>query len=135
MCTCFSGFWRRDNAIPVDACRSWELFSRKLPNDIICEVIAMKGNKGFLMPSYLPYSVLHPNRISPIKTTTTNTTTVRTSNLTEAPPFPSHPAHFCRSLNIRHCREIISESAAVILRIPSLFFACDMFHDIHFRSH
>lgn len=107
VCTCSSGFWRRDNAIPVDACRSWELFSRELPNDIICEVIAMKGNKDFLMPSYLPHSVLHPNRISPIKTTTITTTTVRTSNLTEAPPFPSHPARFCRSLNIRHCRETI----------------------------
>lgn len=104
VCTCYSGFWRRDNAIPVEACRSWEIFSRKLPNDIICEVIAMKGNKGFLMPSYLPHSILHPNRISPIKTTTT---TVRTSNLTEAPPFSSHPARLCRSLNIRYCRQTI----------------------------
>jgi hypothetical protein len=65
----------------------------------------MKGNKGFLMPSYLPHSVLHPNRISPIKTTTTtNTENLKSHRNTT---FPSHPAQFSRPLNIRHCMETV----------------------------
>jgi hypothetical protein len=75
-------FWRSGNEIPLGVCCTWDPFCRNLSNDIICEIIAVRANIGFLTPSYLP-----PCR------------TLATSHPSKSPQFSSHLSQFCALLN------------------------------------
>jgi hypothetical protein len=133
-----SGFWGWDSAAPVEDCGDWEIFARKLPNDIICAVIAMKRKKGFLIGSSPTPPQSHVTNQKHRHSGTTN--------LPEPSSFRSHLPQFCGPLNIWYFKETIpgnfcsNFACNQFVALPATCFMTSVFQVVniafaHFRRH